>query len=91
MVRFAHIRPIFAHKSHRLEVSRGGASFGLLRQYFPKGSDLSTHTEAELDEVARLKTHRLRHCQISQKPCKSALFRCCWPNGLSVWQQFGNI
>jgi transposase, IS30 family len=29
-----------------------GASNGLLRQYFPKGSDLSPHDEAELDRVA---------------------------------------
>ena len=40
---------------------------GLLRQYFPKGSDLSAFSQAELDAVA---------WQLNTRPRKSLNFRC---------------
>ena len=43
-----------------------GASNGLLRQYFPKGSDLSVHTEAELDRVS---------AELNDRPRKRLQFR----------------
>jgi IS30 family transposase len=39
---------------------------GLLRQYFPKGSDLSVHTEAELDRVS---------AELNDRPRKRLQFR----------------
>jgi IS30 family transposase len=39
---------------------------GLLRQYFPKGSDLSVHSEAGLDWVA---------AELNDRPCKRFGFR----------------
>ncbi len=45
-----------------------GASNGLLRQYFPKGTDLSVHTEAHLDAVADELNDRPRKRLTFKKP-----------------------
>jgi len=45
-----------------------GASNGLLRQYFPKGTDLSVHSEADLDWVAQELNDRPRKRLAFKKP-----------------------
>ena len=41
---------------------------GLLRQYFPKGTDLSVHSAADLDWVAAELNHRPRKRLAFRKP-----------------------
>jgi transposase, IS30 family len=41
---------------------------GLLRQYFPKGTDLSRHSTTRLDQVAAELNHRPRHCLNDNSP-----------------------
>ena len=40
---------------------------GLLRQYFPKGTDLSVHSQAYLNKVARQLNERLSWSRLSEQ------------------------
>jgi transposase, IS30 family len=52
---------------------------GLLRQYFPKGQDLSVHSAKELDRVARELNERPRQTLGWRAPCQAFAELCAHP------------
>ena len=57
-----HLPIYFAHPCHAWERGTNENTNGLLRQYLPKGSDLSTLTNPQLHSHTRALNHRPRKC-----------------------------
>ena len=61
------MKVFFAHPHSPWERGLNENTNGLLREYFPKGSDLSIHSQAQLDEIA---------FQLNTRPRKSLGWKC---------------
>jgi len=68
----------FAHPNSAWERGTNENTNGLIRQYFPKGSDFSIITNQELEFVTNRLNHRPRKCLGFESPSTTMLkYRCC--------------
>jgi len=68
----------FAHPNSAWERGTNENANGLIRQYFPKGSDFSKITNQEVEVVSDRLNHRPRKCLGLESPSTSRLkYRCC--------------
>jgi IS30 family transposase len=56
------VRTYFAHPYHSWERGTNENTNGLLRQFFPKGTDFTQIADSEVDRVERLLNNRPRKC-----------------------------
>jgi IS30 family transposase len=73
------IRTYFAHPYHSWERGTNENTNGLLRQFFPKGTDFTQVTDSEVDRVERLLNNRPRKCLGYRTPAEVfwAKPKCC--------------
>jgi IS30 family transposase len=62
------MRSYFAHPYHSWERGTNENTNGLLRQFFPKGMDFRTITQADIDKVEELLNNRPRKCLTYRTP-----------------------